>query len=641
MLPIKILGLLIIYSLACASGGALAARYLGGRGFLRERIGPTMALATAFILGAGIISSILHIPALAGWFNRPLIALLLGLITILGLKPLRRLASGVRGELIGFWREIASAGLFWWFLALVLVLILISPVATVGRVIQGDATCFHMTLPRVLAATGELLLLPKLDIYYPFGLQAEMHFAAIQSLAGVDTAGGDAAQLFCWPNLVATVVVLMGFCHKTGAGIRGQLIAVIILITSTDIMRWMGQGKIDIYSLALGLSAYYWAVRRRSVWLSGLLAGFSIVAKTSYALVLGPGLIYLVAWKHLKTNGIQTREWKELVKEAAKPVLSLGWWTLLGLSPLFIKNWIQLGTPISIYSRTGDFMGWDTKWLHYTPKTWSYPLNMSFLASGGNISPLILAFLPLTLLLPRPASWSGSTLFTISLIGAGGLLIYWLLFPAVICPRYFKPAYVLLAIPAARAAEAVLTKGDGSWLLPGGVTLTLLICLVTATSFYFNRGTFLPEESFRYLSGRITENDIEGPPLRSQRAINREAEPGDRILLNHFSLYWLRPDLIQSAFGMGTSGVMGVKPERSVYAWSMVRSQGLRFIYFDDRYHGSIDFPPLPTWVKLKTIYREGHYTVLKVEYHDPPLEQKSGSVEVRPGIWRVERINK
>ncbi len=74
------------------------------------------------------------------------------------------------------------------------------------------------------------------------------------------------------------------------------------VFTSSAVIWLSGDGKVDLFGMALGLAAYYWAVQIRyeqtkiPLFLTGIFSGLSIVAKLSYAVVMIPSIALLVLW---------------------------------------------------------------------------------------------------------------------------------------------------------------------------------------------------------------------------------------------------------------------------------------------------------------------------------------------------------
>ena len=57
----------------------------------------------------------------------------------------------------------------------------------------------------------------------------------------------DAAQMSTWLVLFAIAAVLLGICAKVGIGVRGRIIAMAAFVSSTCVLIWIGEGKIDLH----------------------------------------------------------------------------------------------------------------------------------------------------------------------------------------------------------------------------------------------------------------------------------------------------------------------------------------------------------------------------------------------------------
>jgi hypothetical protein len=297
-------------------------------------------------------------------------------------------------------------------------------------------------------------------------------------------------------------------------GRRGQWLTLSILFSSTSVTWLSGDGKVDLFGAAFGLAAYYWAIQIRfartkfALFLTGLFSGFSIVAKLSYAPVMVPSIALLVLWGYWDEIKDKSR-WQLFFKSFAGGSLVILTGLIIAFIPHFIKNGLLYHNPIAPLG-SGD-MGWlNQTW--FEPEMthhilFTYPLALtygSYWAQYGNLSPLILAFVPLALFLPRPHSLLASPLTIITLIALVAVGVWMLYSPSVLSPRYILASLLLLALLPARAAEYISLNDQRPRLLSVGVMTATLVTLL-AVQLYFLNLVFFPNDTVQYLMGKWSE----------------------------------------------------------------------------------------------------------------------------------------
>src|SRR5262249_19401026 len=157
---------------------------------------------------------------------------------------------------------------------------------------------FYMVLPKYLAALHRLL--PFYGSFSQIGLQGEMHYAALMSLGLKDT-----AKFIVWPTSLATMTLLAVIVSAVGMGLRAQLVALAVLVTSTTFNTHIWDGKVDLFGATFGLAAYFWTLQsggansRRAIGLAGTFCGLAVVAKLSLLVALVPGICLMVGWREI------------------------------------------------------------------------------------------------------------------------------------------------------------------------------------------------------------------------------------------------------------------------------------------------------------------------------------------------------
>ena len=96
----------------------------------------------------------------------------------------------------------------------------------------------------------------------------------------------------------------MGICDRAGLGLRGKIFALAMMFSSTAILAWIGEGKIELFGSSLGLAGISLLVpfrsgapiARRDLVIAGLLVGFAITCKLILALCLAVMAAILLGW---------------------------------------------------------------------------------------------------------------------------------------------------------------------------------------------------------------------------------------------------------------------------------------------------------------------------------------------------------
>lgn len=632
---------LVGYCIACLCAGAIVIHLLCARASTIKSCSAGASLASALLLGQGILANLWLLVALGGWF-KPLFILGLMTLTIVGgaifiwpniITFLRQLKS--------VWSDLRNESLAWQVVALLAILICMAWFTSLGRPLMGDATAFYMALPKVVAAAHRLMPLPGYEAYTQIGLQGEMHYAALMALGG-----SDAAQLFAWPTIIAGTIMLLAIGSKVGLNRRGQWIVFTCVFTSSAVIYLSGDGKVDLFAAALGLAAYYWATQvgehRRflALALTGLFTGFAIVAKFSYIPVLLPGIVLLLVWKLFAYSKDKARFGSSL-RSLGATLFQLGFWMLLAILPHLIKNYVLFDNAIAPFSTSG--LGWaEQTW--FRPETTrrivlTYPFALTFgqyWGQYGNLSPLVLAFLPLAIFLPKPKSLRDSPLAAITLAALAGLICWVILRPSLLSPRYIL-ATLLLFIPlAARAAEHISWSNPKQQWLSGSIMVGIIVTLVTV-GLYFKNITFFPSKTVRYLAGGMSQCERDGVYCRAMEALNEQAEPGARVFLAAYYRYWLRPDLLQCLSGQDEQHIMA-QEKTSEAKWLRIHKRGFRYLLADKTTHSklieSLDTAQPPPWLKIIPIFEVAYLSVYRLDFLDPPSEPQVECRQVSPPAW-------
>ncbi len=642
IMPVVLIG----YSAACFGVGTLFLKLFTAHADWMEQISAGTILATGFILGQGILASIWLLLALGGWFSIRFVGVLCFIFAVGGLYIGRSLFSALKKQIISIWHELRADTWGWQLIAGLTITLCLLWVTSLGRPLGGDGLAFYFALGKFVAASHRLVPLPGYEVFTNVGLQGEMHFAALMALHSPE-----AAKLFSWPTITAAGIMLAALGRVAGMGRRGQWLTLSILFSSSAVIWLSGDGKVDLFATSLGLAAYYWAVQIRFVHtkmvllLTGLFSGFSIIAKLSYAPVMVPTIALLILWGY-ESEFRNKDQWRAVLKPFISGCMLILAGLILAFIPHFVKNGLLYHNPISPIG--SHAIGW-------LNQTWfgpdvtrrillTYPLALtygSYWSQYGNLSPLILAFLPLIFYLPRPRPFFSSPLVVITLIALAGVLSWIIYNPSVFSPRYILAVLLLLILLPARAAEYVSYYDQKPrWLLFSIMSATYVVILVTGL--YFITEAFFPERTYIYLTGNMSECERDASDYcEGMLVINKVAGKGDRVFLADYYRYWLRPDLIQclsSTREMQKFDDLTISDEK----WRFLYEHGFTYLFVDKTTYGSvIDSLTLenpPKWVNAKLLYSNHNELILayKLKYTNPPNLQKYSCRQLNAPAWDV-----
>jgi hypothetical protein len=606
-------------------------------------------LATAFILGEGILAGLWLFLALGGLFSFRVVAPLSFIFAFSGFYIGRRILLDFKRQAVSIWYNLRSDTWGWQFIAGLTIFLCLMWFTSLGRPLNGDGPAFYFAFAKIVASSHHLIHLPGYEGLTNIGLLGELHFAALMLLRSPE-----AAKLFSWPTIIAAGIMLASLGRVAGMGRRGQWLTLSILFSSSAVVWLSGDGKVDLFGAALGLAAYYWAVQIRfnrtnfTLFLTGLFSGFAFVAKLSYIPVMVPGIALLVLWgyaKDFKGKG----DWLPFLKSFISGSLVILAGLLMALAPHLIKNGLFFHNPISPFGSGG--MGWlDQRWFgeEITRRiVLTYPFALtygSYWAQYGNLSPLILAFLPLAFFLPRPRSFLSSPLAVITLVALAGLVVWMIYRPSVFSPRYILSTLLLIILLPARAAEHASFADFQPRILTVGVMVSTCVILVAFGLAFLDidpyRATFFPRNTFLYLGGTIGECDRDGVYCPAMNTINKVAQPGERVFLASYQHYWFRGDLLQCLSNEDDAGVLYNLSGDAL--WLELYKRGFTFLFIDKYSHSYIldllNVEDPPYWVKLNTMYNEGILRVYRLTVSDPPTTIKPMKCERQPSstIWEV-----
>ena len=637
----------IIYSFACLFVGGSALRILSSENTENLSISAGTELATAYLLGQGILANIWLLIALYGDFSPIIVGIIVSLLTIGGIAQNYKLIFHFIQQLTNIYNESKSEPAGWKLIIVLTLLICMAWGTSLGRSPIGDGSAFYLPIAKLIAVTHQLAPLPGFEELATLGLQGEMHFAALMSLGSPG-----AAQLFSWPTILAGAILLLALAKNVGLKRHGQWLVLAMLFTSSAVVELSGSGKIDLFAAALGLAAYYWAIRIREVnrssifWLVGLFTGLAVIAKISYVVTFGPSLAIIIIWSYSSWSrqaGVQIFNTEKLLQCILIFVSGL----LIAIIPHLVKNYILFQNPFAPFGSTAGGLQ-DQTW--YGPETtrrilFTIPFALTYgdyWAQLGNLTPLVLAFSPLALFLPKPSRIMNSPLFIVTISAIIGVMTWFIVRPSVLAPRYLMACLLLLIIPAARAAEFITSIPVRPTVLYRTIIAITIVTLINHGWYYLDR-VFFPKQTYQYLSGQLTECEKATGYCRIITIINNSVEPGARLFTKTFARYWLRSDLIQCT--ATTDEINAYKSlDTDEQRWSFIYGRGFRYIpilYFTDPLQNIIheDLKHIPNWLNVTRI-EDGKNILLELRSIDPSHQPGVGCTQISPPAWGLFNLH-
>ncbi len=661
----------LLVLLYCLPVFCLGARLLGlilPASARREAPPPVALAATAMLLGSGSLAFLWLFLGLAGWFNPYLAAAVLAACLVAGGGGAFRLLGAALGRIRAGLSDAWALSLPWRLLLLLsggLALVL-AAAAFIGPVVLGsDASSFYMVLPKMMAHAGRLVATTDVVAKHSsFGFLGEMHFAALMALGA-----GSVAKGFAFIIGMVLALVLLSLASRAGLGRGGQLLALILLLTTGAYSDYLYDGKVDLFCAAFGLAAVYWALQvgrlpdRPVMLLIGLLLGWGVYAKLSLLVSLVPPITLLILWRGYLAAG-QPGPTRGFLADQSRNLLLVAAVSVAVLLVLVIKNGLLLGEPFApVYY---SYKSWGTWFASrgYTEAdklkiVLTYPLLLVWGkhgSQGGTLSPLIWMFLPLALALPRRGGWQKSPLCQVSLAALAGLVVWIIIFPSGIGVRFLLPILLLFILLAARGAEYVLRNGPRAlWLRAAMCLAVALISLQALSNVSFLHSFAVDAVHFAVelrKPNAYTQKEKahhRNPVKIAEELVSRKAAPGDRVYLALTYRYWLRPDLLVSLFD---------KPEWLHFhhlphpeaRWTYLYQQGVRFVILDRLTHNYM-FAMLgikngevprgvmsgtPPWLEAKRIFHEYRWSVFQLVKHEKAGVRPTGAYPAKAAPPRL-----
>jgi hypothetical protein len=620
------------YSVGATCLGVMLQRLLAGSWRENSETSPSTWLMSAFLLGQGSLANLWILLALGGLFTCELIAVLLLLCVAAGGIPTWRLVRACVDSLKQHLRETWRDHPPWRLHALTSVaLVSLSGVATIVMPLSGDAVAYYMAYGKLIAGVQRLQVLPGCECFFQLGLQGELHWGALISL-GASTQ----AKCFAWPTALAGAVLLLGLASQANVGVRGRWILLTILFSTFALTSYIWDGKVDVFGASLGMACFYWvfqvgrtSISRAALSLAGTFATLAVLAKLSLLIAMLPGVFLLLAWRITLAEDVRPG-WMVLTRRYFGFMAVFALWALIAAVPHLLKNSLVLGEPFAPFFFFRSEKPFELDQIWFSPAVTRhiisiYPFALVFglfPMMGGTLSPLVLAFLPLVLLLPRPTHWRHSVLVQITLVGLVGVVLWMVLRPSVIAPRYILPTLMLLMIPAARGAEWVSLSAQRKPFL-GFACLSALF----VTQYYCFHYSWvvdgLKHHSRLFRRGTLPEST--DPCYRASLVVNDSYREGDRLWLGMYFRYWVCTPLLVSSNNESERDSINQTQWTPQERWQALHAARFHYLILDwqthadlgqklgvDRKSGTVR--SLPENLRVVLLFHERDYSVFAIQ---------------------------
>jgi hypothetical protein len=257
----------------------------------------------------------------------------------------------------------------------------------------------------------------------------------------------------------------------------------------------------------------------------------------------------------------------------------------------------------------------------------------------GNISPLVVAFLP-TLMIPeiRRKVQLSEQLSVLIVMALTTLLLWIFLFFTVYEIRYVFFLWAILFIAIAQIIAAILENG-GQLLQNTAKTLILILLAFTLL-----RTAYIPLDTY----SPIDENGNPQCFCDSLSPINEAASPGERVLTLSAHRYYLRTDLFACSTKHEEYRSLREAARTGAEAfWREVQRQGYQYIAFEEEYttrHLRMGIIPssenAPEWLELQPLFAtaEGTHIAYHIAVRNPPIDPDRDCKMNSSGVWQVQK---
>lgn len=628
----KSLLIVSIYTLAAVAAGNLLIRLLNNLTLRASRPIASQPASVQMALGSALLACVWQLMALGGLLRPGAVWLVMLMCFTLAASNMKRAQALITPRsLLNSVSRIINQGWALSFLTLSLLAVMTwFGVLAYVRPPFGDADAFYFVYSKIIAATGDLSVMPgNYRDFSAIGLSGELHYAALMTISTPE-----AAKLFAWVAGLNLILLLKDLTKIAGGGVTAEAMTIAMLVTSTTFTDYLSDGKVDIFAACTALAAILCLLNKDNVFpddvntaIAGILTGFSITAKFSYIVAFLPAVLLMLLFQtYTHSNSIRFADRLSRILQTSMPFIA---GLLIALVPHLLKNYILFDQPLAPF--IGMKQNWaDQHWFSATDTTWilaTYPFALVFgmyPMQGGNLSALWLAALPLSLFLPW-FRWSTTSLrnplVQITLSACIGLLCWLLVKASVLAPRYILATLVMLMPLPAIAVEYVWQHEPRPKLISWGFTIMAGL-IILAMPFIPPAGvwTALPNPVIKHLKNGRPEC---GLAITSYcgglSSLNDKAKEGERVFVAGYYTYWLRPDQLQCINQPDEWGLLNHANSSEI--WSALYGNGFSHIAVQKATHGQylkmLDPAGAPPWLKVTAESADSDMPVFHLESLD------------------------
>ncbi len=635
---------IIIFSIACTSLGAFVVRKtrIYNPSSARSTLPAWAGLATDFLVGQTLFSLIF---LTLGGLYRLTSTYVLIIISIGSLLGLGYIKNDFAGAFLGirlYWKDNLGGKKYRIMVWLSMSILAASLFYSTAR-ISYDSTAVYFSDAKLTAMAGYIQFFAE-DNFVASSFQSGIQYTVL-----IQVFGDQSARLFSWVCGIILIILSLAIAERLGISRQARPVLVALLLTSTAFLDLMGDGKVDIISSALALAAVYWMITESQnatpskprLMLIGFFTSAAVIARPFNAFLLGIFVILFYAQRIYLKLGFQPLSYKLFITS----IFWIGIGSLgMGAYHLF-ANWMILGDPLGFLSVIPKINPSGGPW-NYNPNTilairLLYPFVATFYNSPqtlGNISPMVIAFLP-TLLVPglRRNVRLSKELYVLFFISLTTLVLWIFLFFTVYEIRYVLFLWIILFMPLAELIAEVLENRDFVFQNILSMVVIGLLLFIAIRAIYISVDTYSPV-------------DEDGDPqcfCQFLGPINQTATPGDRILTFTAFRYYLRSDLFACSTKHDEYRQLRSAAQKDAESfWVAVYEQGYKYIIYQYDYtteHLQMPFIPgpdnAPEWLELEAIYGAPGdvHIIYLINIKDPPSQVKTSCRQNMTGIWEVK----
>ena len=538
----------IFYLFSCLGAGFWASRVIEQSPLGIYNRTSIHELNIVFLLGSCVLTIIWSALLSTSIFSSFIVTFVLSIFAIIGLQYFRIKSNTILLSYINLYKSLMSDNFPWKCITFfTITIILLSAIICFSPLDPyNDAAAFYMVLPKLMASTNEYSLVSGYESFMSIGLFGELHYAALMIIGS-----GIGAKVYAWLFGLSTAITIAAITGFMGAGQRGKLISISMVYSSTAFLYIIGDGKTDIFGAALGCAAFYSLTETESdsyikkYFYAGLFSGFAIIAKISYLPIMFTSILIYIVLRHIIGKNYNYYDLKTNIMHLSKSAT----WIFLGMIIPFIfhlhKNWIIFEEPFlpffyfgeNIYGNTWAYQSWFTTDI-IRKIILTYPLALVFgryPMQYGNLSVLLLAFLPLLFFLPREKLNINSRLVHLTIASVIGISVWVILRPGIFAPRYMLFALLLIVPIIAFGLENFLKISDKKYFLNIFIIGICIIHVIYFNRFYFHK-----------VKKRFSENEKRSSVEYVFDYLNDIVTDEKRVLTLSYYTYWLKPNILQN-----------------------------------------------------------------------------------------------